>query len=107
MTSQNYGLVKTAQGKASITLLPIPKLRDDYILVETVAVALNPTDWQNLDEPFGLSQKPTLMGCDAAGIVVEVGKNVVKAFKKGDRVAGPAHGGTLSHVYRILVREEF
>lgn len=24
---------------------PVPKLRPDYILVKTVAIALNPTDW--------------------------------------------------------------
>jgi NADPH:quinone reductase-like Zn-dependent oxidoreductase len=90
---QNFGLIKTAQGKATLTEIPIPKLRDDYIIVKTVAVALNPTDWQNLDEPFKPGQNATLMGCDAAGVVVEIGKNVTKAFKKGDRIAGMAHGG--------------
>ncbi|KAJ6118405.1 hypothetical protein N7471_013872 [Penicillium samsonianum] len=27
----------------------IPKLRDDYILVKTIAVGLNPTDWKQID----------------------------------------------------------
>jgi NADPH:quinone reductase-like Zn-dependent oxidoreductase len=90
MASQNRGVVKTAQGQAAVVQIPIPKLRDDYIIVKTIAVALNPTDWQKLDEPF---EPGTLMGTDAAGIVVEVGKNVTKAFRKGDRVAGVAHGG--------------
>lgn len=31
---------------------PVPKLRDDYILVKTEAVALNPTDWKHI--AFGL-----------------------------------------------------
>jgi NADPH:quinone reductase-like Zn-dependent oxidoreductase len=93
--AQNIGLLKTAEGKATLTPIPVPYLRDDYIIVETIAVALNPTDWQNLDEPMRPGQKPTLIGCDAAGIVVEIGKNVTKTFKKGDRVAGMAHGGML------------
>jgi NADPH:quinone reductase-like Zn-dependent oxidoreductase len=90
---QNFGLVKTAEGEAIVTQIPYPKLRDDYLIIRTIAVALNPTDWQNIDEPFKVDQKPTLTGCDAAGVVVEVGKNVTKKFKKGDRVAGIAHGG--------------
>jgi NADPH:quinone reductase-like Zn-dependent oxidoreductase len=105
MMSQNLGLVKTAQGIASVTQLPIPNLRDDYIIIKPVAVALNPTDWQNLDEPFKVGQKATLMGCDAAGIVVEVGKDVAKSFRKGDRVAGMAHGGMLFYVRRRLIWE--
>ncbi|KAK9312194.1 chaperonin 10-like protein [Lipomyces starkeyi] len=68
---------------------PLPKLRDDYILVQTVAVALNPTDWKNIDF---LSLPGALVGCDYAGIVKAVGKAVTKAFKEGDRVCGFVHG---------------
>ncbi|KAF4513677.1 hypothetical protein G6O67_000918 [Ophiocordyceps sinensis] len=67
-----------------------PALRDDYLLVRTVAVALNPTDWKHAE----LTQTPgVLLGCDYAGVVDEVGPRVAKAFKKGDRVMGFAHGG--------------
>ena len=69
---------------------PIPNLRDDYILVKTAAVALNPTDWKNIDN---LGMDGALSGCDYAGTVEEVGKGVSKQWKKGDRVAGFAHGG--------------
>lgn len=93
MAVQNRGLVKTAVGKAAIIPIPIPKLRDEYILVKTVAVALNPTDWQTLDEKFRPGTTHSLLGCDAAGIVVEVGSKVTKNFKKGDRIFGFAHGG--------------
>jgi hypothetical protein len=32
-------------GKAEVQNVPLPKMRDDYILVKVHAVALNPTDW--------------------------------------------------------------
>ncbi|OQV01592.1 Alcohol dehydrogenase GroES-like domain-containing protein isoform 2 [Cladophialophora immunda] len=70
---------------------PLPKLRDDYILVKTVAVALNPTDWKHA--AFGLAADGCLSGCDFSGVVEEVGPAVTKSYTKGDRVAGVAHGG--------------
>ncbi|OAL39197.1 hypothetical protein AYO20_01515 [Fonsecaea nubica] len=70
---------------------PKPKLRDDYILVKTVAVALNPTDWKHAT--FGLAADGCLSGCDFSGVVEEVGPAVTKSFSKGDRIAGVAHGG--------------
>lgn len=35
----------TEQNTAEIREVPLPKLRDDYMLVKVDAVALNPTDW--------------------------------------------------------------
>lgn len=32
-------------GKAEVQEVPLPKMRDDYVLVKVHAVALNPTDW--------------------------------------------------------------
>ncbi|KAJ5162236.1 chaperonin 10-like protein [Penicillium capsulatum] len=71
---------------------PVPALRDDDILVQTVAVALNPTDWKNADT---MATGGVLLGCDYAGIVMEVGPAVKKAFRKGDRVCGMAHGANV------------
>lgn len=102
MVSKNRGIFKIAQGQQILTEIPIPKLRDDYLLVKTVAVALNPTDWQTLDEKPRADTKRSLLGCDASGIVVEVGKGVTKNFKKGDRVAGFAHGGTTCIPYLVM-----
>ncbi|PCH01844.1 Polyketide synthase, enoylreductase [Penicillium occitanis (nom. inval.)] len=84
-----------AQNKAPtlVTDRPVPKLRDDYILVKPVAVALNPTDWKHA--AFGLSAEGGLLGCDFAGIIEEVGSKVAKKWKKGERIAGVAHGGNL------------
>lgn len=69
-----------------------PQLRDDYILIKTAAVALNPTDWKHVDF---MATSGALMGCDYAGIVEEIGSKVKKPFKKGDRVFGMCHGANL------------
>ena len=66
-----------------------PHLRDDYILIKTAAVALNPTDWKHVDF---MANPGALLGCDYAGVVEEVGSKVKKPFKKGDRVCGMCHG---------------
>ncbi len=87
---ENYGLIREDTGIASLKAIPVPRLRDDYILVRAVAIALNPTDWTTLD---AVGDNGTLVGCDYAGIVEEVGRAVKREFKKGDRIAGFAHGG--------------
>ena len=69
---------------------PIPTLREDYILVRTAAVAVNPTDWKQI---HSLVREPgPLVGCDYSGTVEAVGSKVTKNLKKGDRVCGMAHG---------------
>lgn len=92
MTSQvrNYGLIRKGVGHAVLQAIPIPRLLDDYLLIRTVTVAINPTDWTTLD---AVGDNGTLVGCDWAGIVEEIGPAVTKKFKIGDRVAGYAHGG--------------
>jgi NADPH:quinone reductase-like Zn-dependent oxidoreductase len=47
--STNYAIVVQKPGESAKQEVPIPKLRDDYILVKVVAVALNPTDWKHID----------------------------------------------------------
>ena len=84
-------VVIQGQGKAELVHdRPLPALRDTYILVKTVAVALNPTDWKHIDY---LTVPGSLSGCDYSGVVEAVGKDVESAWKKGDRVCGFAHGG--------------
>ena len=90
MYEQNFGLLREGTSNAVLRRIPIPKLRDDYVLVRTVAIALNPTDWTTIDAP---GEDGTIVGCDFSGIVEEVGTAVTKPFKKGNRVAGFAHGG--------------
>lgn len=76
---------------AAIQDVPIPRqVPDDWILVESKAVALNPADWKHID--FAFADAGSRLGCDYAGVVLEVGKNVTQ-YQKGDRVAGLCHGG--------------
>ncbi|KAE8150444.1 GroES-like protein [Aspergillus avenaceus] len=69
--------------------VPLPRLRDDYIIAETRAFALNPTDVNHIDR---VGAPGTIVGCDWSGIVKKVGKNVTR-FKPGDEVYGACHGG--------------
>ncbi|KAJ8128523.1 hypothetical protein O1611_g5111 [Lasiodiplodia mahajangana] len=84
-----------SKGKATIKVAPLPKLRDGYLLIRTIAVGLNPTDWKQVE----LGTEPgAKLGCDYVGIVEEIGPNVPESFKKGDRVAGLAHGSNGSQL---------
>ncbi|KAL5592463.1 hypothetical protein FOBRF1_013489 [Fusarium oxysporum] len=86
----NTAVVIKSQGVAELASVTVPSLRDGYVLVEVKAVALNPTDILHIDL---LTAPGTRSGCDFAGIVQDVGANVIKAFKKGDRISGMVHGG--------------
>lgn len=81
--------------KAKVAEIPLPKIRPTYLLAKVDSIALNPTDWKHINgkraAPNGIS------GCDFAGTVVEVGPEVTKSFKPGDRVAGTVHGANYSH----------
>jgi NADPH:quinone reductase-like Zn-dependent oxidoreductase len=68
--------------------LPRPALRENDVLMEIRAASVNPVDWKiregylqdNLHYSF-----PLILGWDAAGVVVEVGRGVSR-FKVGDKV---------------------
>jgi NADPH:quinone reductase-like Zn-dependent oxidoreductase len=80
----------TRHDASVVSNVDLPALRPDQLLVKTHAVALNPTDWEDLEE----AEKDNLqLGCDFAGEVVEVGSAVTKPWRKGDRVFGVVHGG--------------
>ncbi|KAE8391157.1 chaperonin 10-like protein [Aspergillus alliaceus] len=80
--------IKTIAGhQAEVQEVPIPQIRDDYLLVKVKAVALNPTDWKHIDL---VAPPGTTIGCDFAGI----GSNVETEWKRGDRIAGFTYGGS-------------
>ena len=86
--STRRAVVRRSDGTAEVNEAPLPKLRDDYIIVKTRAVALNPTYWKGLQR----TSPGAIVGCDYAGIVEEVGKKVTKSYKVGDKVAGFVRG---------------
>lgn len=90
MSTQKAVIVVEPKKDGLVTDRAIPTLRDDYILVKNVSVGLNPTDWKHV---AFLAPPGVLVGCDYAGVVEAVGKDVKKPFKKGDRICGFVHGG--------------
>ncbi|KAI5926883.1 GroES-like protein [Camillea tinctor] len=92
-TTQALVVVET--GKVEIQEVPVPKVYDDWILVKVKAVGLNPADWKSIDKEW--AEAGTRVGLDYAGEVVELGPNVTKDFKKGDRIAGWTQGGNPLH----------
>lgn len=84
--------IKSKNNAQVVTDAKKPELRPDYLLVKTYAVALNPTDWKHIT----FVDAEVTSGCDFAGVVEEVGPEVTKSFKKGDRVYGVIHGANQS-----------
>lgn len=98
------GLQVQGPGSAKVVSdLPIPKLRDDHIIVKVAAVALNPTDWKTIDF---IQEKGPISGCDFAGTVEEVGSAVTIGLKKGDRLAGFTHGSEFTVVPTVISSKE-
>lgn len=89
--------IKIHDNKAKVVSgVPLPKLRPTYVLTKVDSIALNPTDWKHI---AGKRAAPNgTAGCDFAGTVVEVGPEVTKSLKPGDRVAGTTHGANYSEI---------
>ncbi|KAH9885809.1 GroES-like protein [Cubamyces lactineus] len=68
--------------------VPVPRPGPNEVLVKIMACALNPVDHTVAEPPYSkifITSWPHITGYDAAGIVVEVGKEVTN-LKKGDKV---------------------
>lgn len=69
--------------------IPIPEYSDDEVLVRIKEVGLCGSDvhyYNDFRAGDFVIKEPIILGHEAAGIVVEVGRNI-KSLKKGDRVA--------------------
>lgn len=76
-----------------VTDIEKPKPGADQILVRSIATAINPVDTfmisgAEVDDFPLVASWPMVLGCDASGTVVEVGKEAESIFKVGDRVCG-------------------
>jgi NADPH:quinone reductase-like Zn-dependent oxidoreductase len=81
-------IVNISPRKAEIRNVPRPELPVDRILVRPTAWAINLDDVYRLGLDGEESSAGTIVGLDYAGVVVEVGSDVTKEFKPGDRIAG-------------------
>ncbi len=83
-------LAVTTDHKLEIVDIPIPKIADDCVLTKTLSCGVcNGTDTKILHGTFkGFDTYPCLLGHEAIGEVVEVGKKV-KQWKVGDRITLP------------------
>ena len=68
--------------KVQIIDSPIPKPEADQVVIKVIVSGSNPKDWKRAQT----AKAPLNTGDDIAGIVHEVGSNVLE-FKPGDRVA--------------------
>lgn len=90
MSTQN-AVVHVSEGVSALKNdVPLPELPSGkWMLVRPKAVALNPTDWKNIDRA---TSPGAIVGCDYAGVVEKVSDGVTDV-KVGDRVAGFVRGG--------------
>ncbi|KAJ5437412.1 Polyketide synthase enoylreductase [Penicillium cf. griseofulvum] len=68
---------------------PLPTAGPGELVIKNAAIAINPLDCHMQDSGVFVKQWPAIFGCDIAGEVYEVGKNVER-FEKGNRVIGHA-----------------
>lgn len=96
------------------TELPTPAPADDEVLVRVRATSVNPYDWHLMrGEPYIARLMPggpgvrrpeiTVLGCDMAGQVEAVGRNVTR-FQPGDEVFALLRGGGFGQY--VTVKEE-
>ncbi|KAI9771425.1 MAG: hypothetical protein M1840_002045 [Geoglossum simile] len=92
------GIVLTAAGAPLVFVdtLDKPVPGPGQILVRSIAAAMNPVDPMMQSTGILIPAFPTVLGCDASGIVEEVGQGV-EGFRVGDRVCGCTRLGIQGH----------
>ncbi|CAL1717209.1 unnamed protein product [Somion occarium] len=83
LPTKHKALVLKAQNDLSIETFDVYHPEAGELLVRVEAVALNPADWKLRDR--GFQRYPTVLGLDAAGVVVAVGDGV-KSTAVGDKI---------------------
>ncbi|GCF00303.1 hypothetical protein ZYGM_001306 [Zygosaccharomyces mellis] len=74
--------------------VPLPPVKEGQVLIKTLAVAVNPTDWKHVK--FKVGPQGAISGCDVAGQVVKLGANV-NNVAEGDIIGGFVHGASVKH----------
>lgn len=106
MPATNQALWLNAKQGSMMTIGPAsyPTVGPQEVIIRTAAVAMNPADWMLQQTGMLISTYPAILGCDAAGEVVEVGKELEDHFSVGDRVFG--QGGPLED-YKYSTFQEY
>lgn len=78
-------VVPVAYAPFEIQEIDVPKPGAGQVLVRAESVGLNPADWAIREYDFFKSSYPLILGCEAAGTVLEVGENVT-SIAVGDKV---------------------
>ena len=101
MQLKNYAAwMLEEKAQLEVTKAPLPECGDDDLIIQSYYVAINPVDWKiQASGGFGLKY-PTILGEDVAGEVLEVGSNLKKKYKIGNRImanawalrGGPTYG---------------
>ena len=107
-------LMNTPGNPEVLTLADVPEPtinKPTEVLIELKAAGINPVDTKIRQRgTFYPEQKPAILGCDGAGIVVEVGTEV-ENFKIGDEVYFCAGGlgkqGTGNYAQYTVVESAF
>ena len=90
MPPPNHALYLQAAKDPSMTIseAPYPSCGPDELIIKTTAVAINPADVIVQKTGILITKYPAILGCDAAGIVVEIGSNLAPRFQIGEHVFG-------------------
>jgi len=65
--------------------IPIPKIKQNEVLIKIKAIGVNPVDWKGLESgEFGDSY---ILGTDISGVIEKIGSETTK-FKIGDAIIG-------------------
>jgi NADPH:quinone reductase-like Zn-dependent oxidoreductase len=90
-----------------------PTPRENEVLVKVLATSVNAADWHLLTADIFLVRlnmglfkpKHTILGCDIAGLVEAVGRDV-KQFKPGDAVFGDVYGDNFGGFAEYVIAPE-
>ena len=86
-------IVMTGPRKSKVTEIPIPKIRDNELLVKVTYTGMCHSEWY----PWSVAQPGEMFGHETVGVVAEVGRDV-QGFRVGDRVTGLGGGGYKEYI---------
>ncbi|KAK5789554.1 hypothetical protein VI817_008677 [Penicillium citrinum] len=91
MSKTHQAAITSQKGEAlTITNRPTPSPGPNELLIEVHALALNPVDHYQRDTGVFITEYPTILGSDVAGIIIETGSSTRSALKRGTRVVALA-----------------